>query len=1394
MTITTHPVIDFHGDSNGCGERLRLLTAQKKATCVKALDGGGWAFEAAKLARDSNVPHIIIFRQTAPGDLADDHPDLNLTPQAAAEKLWHEIMKKMPPELLPYKDLIYIEPTNEPGVVPEKPEQADWIAQFCLAIANIMLDQGWNPALAGFNAGTPSVQQVRDYFVPLLRLMEEHWDRCLWTLHEAKLGGYKPGLDFETDGLAPFVPDLINSSQRVFAICDELGIRRPRTFISEFAWSHNDIPGKDQFRREVHEAAVMDAQWPEVVGRVIYTTHSGGGMWGSLRKKLNGHSTPWLTEYVTTTTIKAEVAKPAPIAAAAATLPADQPVVVSAAGDAAEPAGFNASIDLINTSHPPGTSYRATWSFKNSGQTTWNGGYSLVFCEKANPQTAAHQNLPLASKEAFAISEIGAPGAVNPGDSASLTLDITLPGTPGAFATNWQLQAPDGSRFGPVRWTTAQVAGDLGYELVNFRNSAADYNNLQPGRQFSGTWLLRNNGGSAWPGDTRLVFVNSHRPETLGRVLSAMGAPESATLRELTGRETIAPGETAQIALNFVAPQEPGQYAFNWQLETPEGDPFGGLRWMGVGVAGVGHKPAVHVTPGQAEFGMNVNINDGHAPDAERMRGLSWVRYVYWATRKERTAQEAFAAHYQNIIQQYAKQGIKSLLVLHQDTQWGNSPWPENPNWDSYDALYAGDWDAYADLFAATCGGVARACSEFSDMVAYQIFNETDSRFGSDLPHKNPSAISIPPDKYALIVDKAAAAIRAVDPDATIVLGGMKTGPHDAVGYLKEVHKALGKPLPVDAIAFHPYGRYVDFAPFGYEKIGRLQDAIAAYRKAFPDYPLWITEVGVPGHQHVIGPEHYGTIARYMEELVRAIADDHADTTPVLMWFAWSDLSENAGIVNSAGQMKDTIGDAFQTMIALNRPTQAKALEALIKGYDAEYVSFDSSLDNHNAVPAGTEFTNRWTFRNVGMNGWDGGCRLVYAPDVSAANSDPMCGETSYELAEVAAPMPVESDGETTVTLTLTAPEKFGRVYNSRWELRDPDDNVMGHLYAEITVVPASTAGTRARTPDMVFIDDRTVRDGSRFTEGHAFDKQWQVRNTGSRHWGDGFRLLYVDGDKQMARGNVAHRVPDAAPGEEVILSVPMVAPPASGSRPTVFRSTWRLQDDHGNYFGQPLWVQIISLPSDAITAYGRFNNPAGWYSQRDPAWQSMMLGRGGQTIGSWGCLMTCMAMMLTAHGRPHTPLELNNRLISLDTSVGFDGSIVQFAAPEHVLPGIRRLSNMRSLAAPEIPFTEPPRNVDPLKRIDDALAVGDVVLAQVDHNLNNAVIDQHWVILLQRTPSGDDYDILDPIVPHDQVASQPMSLMTRYGSRQPSHTAEESLLQAIKSALIYQMPRTTGG
>ena len=1067
------------------------------------------------------------------------------------------------------------------------------------------------------------------------------------------------------------------------------------------------------------------------------------------------------------------------------------PVTVSPTAptsDAADSAGFAADVDLDRV--PAGAIFRATWTFRNSGPTTWDRRYRLVYATEGHPQTAG---FPLSAMGAASatIDELGAPEFVRPGESVSLTLTFTAPESAGTQATSWQLAAPDGSRFGPVRWLRAVVVarpGSLSYDVLSFRNTAGDFNQLQPGRQFSGIWTIRNTGRRVWSGDFRVVYVDAPVADTSATPRDPMGSQPVYTLPQVSGRESVAPGETVEIKFDLVAPLPTGAYAFHWQLESVDGEPFGGIRWLRIGVTSStpagdsgGQKPAG--TPA-VEFGMNINP-EAHGLDVDMLAGLTWIRWVYWASRLKLSPEEAYQRKYRSLIQTYAAAGIRSLIILHQDTEWGNAPWDN------------GGWEAYAETFARACGRVAAVCSEFGDKVAYQIFNEQDS--GPD----NHSAIGIAAENYAIVLDRAQAAIRRAHPGATVVIGGLNTGPDNAVRYVRDVQDALDGRLPVDALAIHPYGRYVKKILFNYGSIGKLSDSLNKLRRAFPDLPLWITEIGVASDSP-IGPEHYADIEVYIREVVDEVADHFAEAVPVLIWFGWTDLMRNAGILTADGRPKPHVFDAFVHMRERSK-IPLEGLESLIAGLEsldlsrAEYVSFATTLDNHNAVPAGTTFTNTWRFRNTGTTTWGEGYRLVYVPD--GTNSDPFGAATEYELAAVATPTPIPPQSETEIVLTMTAPAQFGRVYHSRWQIRDPEGNAFGHLFAEITVTAAPTSGTGARAAGMTFVRDQTVPDGTIFVAGTDFHKQWLVRNTGARHWGSGFRLVFIQGDVQMARGATAHMVPDARPGDEVILSIPMTAPPTRDGRKTGFSSLWRLQDDHGSFFGDPVWAKIFTTGSVPIvdgqppagqgSALGRLlNDPTAWYSQLDGRWSGVNVGHGAQRIEAWGCLLTCMAMTLPAWGVRLNPQELNTRLL-LEGENGFVGSNVQFIAPTKVLTGLNQGVNLRSFEDSNIPDTQW-TGENPIARIDNALAAGFIVLAQVDVKPNNGLFDsnieQHWVIIVQRTPLGDDYLILDPVVAADQVRDQPRSLMLKYGNRIAGQTNEENLRQAIKSTLVYWM------
>jgi uncharacterized protein YraI len=315
---------------------------------------------------------------------------------------------------------------------------------------------------------------------------------------------------------------------------------------------------------------------------------------------------------------------------------------------------------------------------------------------------------------------------------------------------------------------------------------------------------------------------------------------------------------------------------------------------------------------------LNHQTEHGNAPWSTG--GDCCLLYTSDAADEKRSIDEAFDNTYGPLIKQYADAGIKSLIILNHQTEHGNAPWSTG-----------GDWISYAAHFGRAARRVAELCAPFGDNVAFQIWNEQDSGWSADKGNPNPSARGLLPDHFAFILDAASRNIREAAPRAAVVAGGLKTGPANGRDYLKKTSEHLGGRLPVDAIAYHPYGRYVHKDPFYNRQFGTLPDALAVFKHSFPALPLWITEIGVPGHQNVIGPEHFDNIALYMNEFVTEIANSHADHVPVLIWFAWTDRMENAGVLTADGSEKDGIYPVFQAMKARGRTGEslAGALESL---------------------------------------------------------------------------------------------------------------------------------------------------------------------------------------------------------------------------------------------------------------------------------------------------------------------------------------------------------------------------------------------------------------------------------------------------------------------------------
>jgi len=120
-----------------------------------------------------------------------------------------------------------------------------------------------------------------------------------------------------------------------------------------------------------------------------------------------------------------------------------------------------------------------------------------------------------------------------------------------------------------------------------------------------------------------------------------------------------------------------------------------------------------------------------------------------------------------------------------------------------------------------------------------------------------------------------------------------------------------------------------------------------------------------------------------------------------------------------------------------------------------------------------------------------------------------------------------------------------------------------------ITASPVPpTPGPSSCTNAAAFVQDVTVPDGTNWAPGQAFNKIWQVRNTGTCTW-SGYQLVFASGEAMTTNSTAA--VPATAPGATADILVPMTAPATAGTH----SSQWRLKSPSG-LFGPTLSVSII--------------------------------------------------------------------------------------------------------------------------------------------------------------------------------------------------------------------------
>ena len=106
------------------------------------------------------------------------------------------------------------------------------------------------------------------------------------------------------------------------------------------------------------------------------------------------------------------------------------------------------------------------------------------------------------------------------------------------------------------------------------------------------------------------------------------------------------------------------------------------------------------------------------------------------------------------------------------------------------------------------------------------------------------------------------------------------------------------------------------------------------------------------------------------------------------------------------------------------------------------------------------------------------------------------------------------------------------------------------------------------------WVSDVSIPDGTPIKAGQQFRKTWRVRNVGTTSWEKGYQLVSDDAMKSSA--SVA--LPAAEPGEDVEVSVDLVAPARDGLQ----RSSWMPRNSDKAFFDYPLYVEIdVEATSD---------------------------------------------------------------------------------------------------------------------------------------------------------------------------------------------------------------------
>ena len=296
-----------------------------------------------------------------------------------------------------------------------------------------------------------------------------------------------------------------------------------------------------------------------------------------------------------------------------------------------------------------------------------------------------------------------------------------------------------------------------------------------------------------------------------------------------------------------------------------------------------------------------------------------------------------------------ANHGIRWQPIVDYSAFWASSV----PGNDHAPPRDADDYAAYAGAFAARYGRGGSAWEDYDpetepEVTTYEIWNEPNlANFWQ--PEPDPAA-------YMELYAKARAAIRAVDPQALVLVGGLVPG----TGFERRLYETRPDAAEIiDGVAFHPYAATADGVLAEVRRLRRTLEEVGD-----PDAPIHLTELGWvtnPPGAALYQPEEQR--AQSLEAAVRALAWSDCGLGTVIP-YTWTtpesnpdDIEDWYGIYHPGGAPSPT-SEAYTRVVAERAADVPHETRPVCHPPDADrdgVPDADDPDDDGDAVPDGVD-------------------------------------------------------------------------------------------------------------------------------------------------------------------------------------------------------------------------------------------------------------------------------------------------------------------------------------------------------------------------------------------------------------------------------------------------------